>query len=50
MLTKVNRSKMVNQSYLRMGQADDFHRVNEVKPYLAEDTAFIVQVKGEKLV
>ena len=29
MFIKVNRSKMVNQSYLNMGQAGGFHVVNE---------------------
>ena len=28
-LDKVSRSKMVNQSYLNMGQAGGFHGVNE---------------------
>ena len=49
MLTEVNRSKMVNQSYLRMGQAGGFHGVNEVKRYLVEDTAFIAHAKGKKV-
>ena len=48
MLTEFNRSKMVNQSFLRTGREGGFHRVNEVKRYLAEDTAFMAHVKGEK--
>ena len=39
---------MVNQSYLKTGQAGGFHEVNEVKFYLAEDTAFIAHVKGKR--
>ena len=46
MFIKVNQSQMVNQLYLNTGQAGGFHRVNEVKCYLGEDTAFIAHVKG----
>ena len=31
MFTRVNRLKMVNQSYLNTGRAGGFHGVNEVK-------------------
>ena len=48
MLNEVNGLKIANQSYLRTGQADGFPGVNEVKCYLAEDTAFIAHVKGKK--
>ena len=52
MLTLVNRSKMVNQSYLRTGRAGGFAGVNEVKceTLPSEDTVFITHVKGKKRV
>ena len=34
--------------YLRTGRAGGFHRANEVKLYLAEDTAFIAHLKSKQ--